>query len=154
MISIEHVHPMVVHFPIVLFLLVLAMDIVIVARGGDLAGRDCLANTALSALVLGAIAAAVAATFGDMAFDIARAKGFPAAPLDRHADLGYTTMWFFIVFAAARLLAWWRRVPLRGGRGWAVALVGVVGVALLITTAYFGGELVYELGVNVAAVKP
>jgi uncharacterized membrane protein len=29
-----------------------------------------------------------------------------------------------------------------------------VGLVLLITTAYYGGELVYHFGVNVAAVTP
>jgi len=63
-------------------------------------------------------------------------------------------MWFFLVYAGLYLLAWWRRFPLAGGRGWIWFLVSVAGVALVIVTAYFGGDLVYRLGVNVAPVTP
>jgi uncharacterized membrane protein len=45
---------------------------------------------------------------------------------------------------------WWRRVSLDGGRKWAVVATEIAGVFLIVTTAYFGGQLVYELGVNVA----
>jgi uncharacterized membrane protein len=60
-------------------------------------------------------------------------------------------MWVFLGIAALQLLAWWRRVPLSGGRGWAMVGLGAVGVVLVIVTAYFGGDLVYNLGVNVAS---
>jgi uncharacterized membrane protein len=63
-------------------------------------------------------------------------------------------MWIFIALAAVRLAALWRRVPLAGWRGRGLALASVAGVCLLLTTAYFGGALVYDLGVNVASVKP
>jgi uncharacterized membrane protein len=53
-----------------------------------------------------------------------------------------------------RILAVWRRYPLQGIIGWISALPGMVGGVLLITTAYYGGELVYHLGVNVAPVLP
>jgi len=152
--QVQYIHPMLVHFPIVLLLLAVALDVVIVGRGGDLAARRCVSGTALAMLVLGAVAAAVAAMFGDMALDVARAHGFPAPPLERHADLGITTMVFFSVLALARLFAWWRRIPLAGGRGWGLVVLGLVGVGILITTAWFGGELVYHIGVNVEPVTP
>ena len=34
----EHIHPMIVHFPIVLLLLAAALDVLNVVRGNDLAG--------------------------------------------------------------------------------------------------------------------
>ena len=154
MIDLIHIHPMIVHFPIVLFLLGSALELVALARGGDLARRACLANTALVAVILAAAAAAVAAFFGDIAFDHAVGLGFPRAPLERHADFGYTTMWFLIAYAALYLLAWWRGWRLAGGRGWAWFAVSLAGVVLVLTTAYFGGDLVYRIGVNVAHVTP
>jgi uncharacterized membrane protein len=38
---------MIVHFPIVLFIITFVIDVVIVARSGSLAGRTTLSNTAL-----------------------------------------------------------------------------------------------------------
>jgi uncharacterized membrane protein len=154
MIDLYHIHPMLVHFPIVLFLLGAAIQLIALARRTDLSGRSCLANGAFSIFVLAAIAAAVTAFFGDVAFDHAVSLGFPQAPLDRHAIFGYTTMWFFIVYAAFYLFAWWRHVPLAGGRGWLWFVATLVGVALVLVTAYFGGDLVYRIGVNVAPVTP
>ena len=120
MIPIEHIHPMLVHFPIVLFMSVLALDFVIVASGRDLADHGPLAGLALVILWLGVAA----------------------------------TLLVFAGIAVLRLFAWWRRIPVRGGRGWLAASVTLAGVAVLVLTAYRGGELVYQLGVNVAAIKP
>ena len=154
MIDIAHIHPMLVHFPIVLFILTVALEFLIMIRGGDLAGRDCLPRVALSALLLGTISAIAAASFGDMALDKAVALGFPKAPLETHETLGLTTMWIFIVLSLVQLWAWWRRLSLANGRGWALAVFGLAGVGVLLIAAYHGGELVYGLGVNVAPVKP
>jgi uncharacterized membrane protein len=154
MIPIEHIHPMLVHFPIVLFMSVLALDFIIVASGRDLADHGPLAGLALVILWLGVAAAAATAFFGDAALDIAAGRGFPQAALERHEGLGWTTLLVFAGIAALRLFAWWRRIPVRGGRGWLAASVTLAGVAVLVLTAYRGGELVYQLGVNVAAIKP
>ena len=145
---------MLVHFPIVLFLLGAGLQLLVLGRGGDLAAHQCLANTAIAIVALAALSAIVAAIFGDMALDHARQLGFPQAPLERHEDFGYSTMWFFIAYAALYVLAWWRRFSLAGGRGWVWFVVALAGVVLVLATAYFGGELVYDVGVNVVPVKP
>jgi len=154
MIDLAHVHPMLVHFPIVLFLLGTALELLVLIRRGDLAARQCLASTALAVMLLAALAAIATAFFGDVALDRAAELGFPRAPLERHGDLGFSTMWFLIAYAALYLLAWWRRFPLAAGRGWAWFVVSLAGVALVLVTAYFGGDLVYQIGVNVAPVHP
>ena len=154
MIDLAHVHPMLVHFPIVLFLLGAALEFIALARGADLAGRSSLANGALTLMLLAALSAIATAIFGDMALEHAVELGFPQAPLERHGGFGFGTMWFFLAYAALYLLAWWRRFPLAGGRGWLWFAVSLAGVALVLVTAYFGGDLVYRLGVNVAPVSP
>ena len=154
MINIAHIHPMLVHFPIVLFLSAVGLQGLVLLRRGDLTANGCIANTALAALLLAALAAVVTASFGDMALDHAVALGFPKSPMEIHADLGFSTMWFMLLLSAFHLLARWRRWSLAGGRGWLLLLVALAGVVLLIVTAYHGGELVYHYGVNVDAVKP
>ncbi len=154
MVAIEHVHPMLVHFPIVLFILVLALDAVVVMRGGNLAARQGLPPVALAVLVIGTVLAAAAAAFGDVALDRAVDLGFPEAPLEVHEALGISTLALFGGLAVVRLLAGWHGVPLTGLRAWGVAFVGLMGVGLLLTTAYYGGYLVYDLGVNVIPVRP
>jgi uncharacterized membrane protein len=89
-----------------------------------------------------------------MAFDVARARGFSPAPIETHEEWAISAVTYFAIFALFRSFAWWKRIPLSGGRAWVTALLGLVGIALLLTTAYHGGELVYRLGVNVTAVHP
>jgi uncharacterized membrane protein len=80
--------------------------------------------------------------------------GFSAGPIETHETLALITIGVFSLYCLLRLLAVWRRYSLSGLAGWLSALLGILGVALLITTAYYGGELVYHYGVNVAPVIP
>ena len=116
MIPIEHVHPMLVHSPIVLAIGLLALDLLIVVRGQSLVARTPL-------------------------------------PMENHEGLGWTTAFVFLGLATLRLLAWRRGFDLAGARGWALASSSLAGVALVIVTAYHGGELVFQHGVNVAALR-
>jgi uncharacterized membrane protein len=154
MVSIAVVHPMLVHFPIVLLITACGMDIIVLSLKRDLTGRHCLSMIALSALLLGTLAAGIAAIFGDIALDRAISLGFPRGPLETHETLALITIAVFSVHCMLRLLALWRRISLRGPIGWVSAIPGMVGVVLLIFTAYYGGELVYHFGVNVAGAIP
>lgn len=148
------IHPMIVHFPIVLLLSVPVIDAYALLRGGDLAARRCVPNVALTALLLGVAAAVVAIVFGEIAADHAAAVGFPTAPIDQHEGFATTTTAIFAVIAGLRLIARWRNFSLAAGRGWIFVAITAIAAALIIVTAYFGGHLVYDLGVNIAKVKP
>ena len=154
MISIALIHPMLVHFPIVFLTVAVGLDIISLSIKKNLADRQGLPLISLSALLLGTLSAGIAAIFGDMAFDRAVSLGFPAGPIETHETLALITISVFSLYCLLRLLAVWRRYSLYGLTGWLSALLGILGVVLLITTAYFGGELVYHYGVNVAPVIP
>ena len=149
MISIALIHPMLVHFPIVLFLGAVATDCAILARGADLSGREYLPKMAMSFLILGVLSACAAAFFGDIAMDKAVSAGFPAAPIERHEMFAMITLGLFVFQTLIRLFAAWKHIPLAGVRGWLAEIPGFAGAACLIATAYYGGELVYHFGVNV-----
>jgi uncharacterized membrane protein len=150
MISIALIHPMLVHFPIVLWILAFAMDLIVLLTKRDLTDRQCLSMTALTALLLGTASAGIAAIFGDIASDKAISLGFPSDPIETHETLALITIAVFSFQCLLRLFALWRRYPLRGSIGWISLLPDLAGVILLIFTAYYGGELVYHFGVNVA----
>ena len=154
MISIALIHPMLVHFPIVLLITAVAMDIIVLLIKKDLATRECLPLIALSALLLGTLSAGIAAIFGDIALDKAISLGFTSGPLETHETMALITTAVFSSYCLLRLLTVWRRYPLQGSIGWLSTLPGMLGVVLLIITAYYGGELVYHFGVNVAPVMP
>lgn len=154
MIDLTHIHPMLVHFPIVLFLTALSLDLTILARGQNLAARQCLPMMAMVVLGAGILVAALAAAFGDLALDAAVAKGFPQGPLERHEAFGMATLWIFLGLGALRFIASWRGVSLAGWRGGLYLALSLGAVGVLLTAAYFGGQLVYDLGVNVLPVHP
>lgn len=154
MIDITHIHPMLVHFPIVLLPLGVLLYAVAAWRGEDLGTRRGLSLLAFLCLVAGTFTAMLAAAFGDIALDAAVDKGFDEDPLEGHEELAGPTIVVFGVLVLVQALALWRSIVVKNGRAWLLVVVGIAGVGLLLATAYHGGQLVYDLGVNVAPVKP
>jgi len=154
MIDITHVHPMLVHFPIVLLLLAATALTLLQFRGDNLAGRDCLARVGTLALLAGTAFALLAALFGDIALDAAMAKGFPQAALELHEEFAVITMTVFAALSLTMLYAAWKQIVMTGTKGWLFLAAMAAGLGLLIVTAYLGGHLVYDLGVNVHGVAP
>lgn len=154
MINLEHIHPMLVHFPIVLLLLAVLIDFLVLTRKGDLAANSCISTSGFYALLLAAIAAIAAAVFGDIALDKAIELGFDKAALEEHEELGLTTLWVMLGLASWQLLARWRHMRLSGTIGWLFFAIALAASGILLTAAWHGGELVYSLGVNVAPVHP
>jgi len=59
-----------------------------------------------------------------------------------------------IGLAIWQVFARWRGMWLTGSAGWIFLAISLAGVGILLAAAYFGGELVYSIGVNVAPVHP
>ena len=154
MINITHVHPMLVHFPIVLLLLAAVALTLVLFRGENLTGRDCLALAGRVALLAGTAFALLAAFFGDIALDAAVAKGFPEIPLEHHEEFAVLTISVFTALSLTMLFAMWKKIALNRTSGWLFLTVVAAGLGLLIVTAYLGGHLVYDLGVNVQGIAP
>lgn len=150
MLSIAHLHPIAVHFPIVFFLTLAAFDAVMLFRGQTISGRTCTANISAGLAVLAGLAAIVTYILGDLAYDAAIASGIPESRLETHQGLGTTTAVVLAVWALLRGYLWWRNSPIEGVAKTAAVAVEAAGALLIIVTAYFGGQLVYELGVNIA----
>jgi uncharacterized membrane protein len=154
MIDIAHIHPMLVHFPIVFFITATVIFFVIAIRKGDIAAKNCLPLTGAGVLVAGLLIGYLTAFFGDIALDAAVAKGFAIHPLDRHEGMAAVTLTVFSLLAVVLLAAFWKNVPLDSRRASYFTAAAVVGLVLLIVTAYFGGDLVYRIGVNVDSAVP
>jgi uncharacterized membrane protein len=149
MIPLEQFHPIVVHFPIVFFLSLAALDTYALARNIPIGGRGGVANLSAGLAALAGLTAAAAYSLGDAALDVALAGGTTAERLATHQLLGTTTAAVLAVWGLARAAIWWRRVPIVKARAWGVVVAEIVFTVLILTTAYYGGQLVYEYGVNV-----
>jgi uncharacterized membrane protein len=149
MLPIEHFHPMLVHFPIVLIMLLLLTDATALVRGVPLSGHGGYAIVSAGLAVLAGVSAVLTALLGDVAAEIAIDGGVAKALIEPHEDLGFNTAIALGVWALVRAFLWWRGTELTGKR-----VLGVVGVeavlcGMVLVAAYFGGQLVYEHGVNV-----
>lgn len=150
MISIQHIHPMLVHFPIVLIILLAGVELVAVALGRDVTGRSAIGNLSTGMLIIAALAAIAAFYFGDVALTYAENGGFESDVAEIHEGLGRFVAISVTIWAVVRAALWLRNVRLVRPWAFAIPLVSLAGSALVIWTAYYGGQLVFDLGVNVA----
>jgi len=149
MINIAHIHPMLVHFPLALLPVALGAQLFALVKGQGLFGRSCLSSTGLTLMVVAAAGAIIAAVFGDMALDQAVASGVPMSTLETHEELGQASAILLSILAVAEV--WFYRKDATGtALNLGLWLAGVTILVVLLTTAWFGGRLVYESGVNVA----
>ncbi|TSE12844.1 hypothetical protein C1D09_007065 [Mesorhizobium intechi] len=151
MVPIQHIHPIFVHFPIVIILTVTLVDIVGFWRRHDMTVRSG-AGTISTGLAVAAGLFAVATWYlGGLALDFAESGGFSSPVAETHEGLGGVTALAFLIWGALRLGLWVRNRGI-GSMAVAIPAIEIAGSALVTITAYYGGILVYDLGVNVAKV--
>jgi uncharacterized membrane protein len=152
MIPVQHIHPMLVHFPIVLILFLTAFDVVATLRGRSVTGRTVAGNISTSFAVLTGLFAIVTYIFGGMALTIAESGGFHSDVAEIHESLGEMVAIVTGVYALLRAGLWIKDVRIGGAASYVFPVAGLAGSALVAATAFYGGQLVYDLGVNVAKV--
>ena len=140
-----NLHPLVIHFPIVLVMAAAVVDLVDVAFE-----RSAWLKAATTTLyVTGALSLIVAFLTGLQAQGTVLIPGMAYPVLGEHRLWAFITMTYCIVFAALRL------VVLRGdgarSRKRRIALLGIglVSVVLVQQTAERGARLVYEYGTGI-----
>lgn len=144
---------MVVHFPIVFALSLAAFDGYLVSRGTEIGGRGSLQGVSTAVALAAGLSALAAFAFGDMAMDIAMEGGVPESRIEMHETLGSIAAIALAVWAAFRCLLWWRDQAAQGAIK-AGLIAGEIAIcALIIATAYAGGDLVYQSGVNVSTAQ-
>ena len=140
------IHPMIVHFPIVLLITGFFFDLAAL-----LLKKTWLGQAALLLLVLGSLGAVSAVLAGHAEED--RILKTPAIEhtLEEHEEGGELVMWVFLGITAVRGgLTWWGKFT--PAMRWLFLAVWAAGLGILVVTAYHGGELVYRHGAGVAAV--
>jgi uncharacterized membrane protein len=152
MIPVAHIHPMLVHFPIVFFLTLVVLDAVLIISGRDVTGRSRTGLISTGLAVLAGLSALATFYFGGLALDVAEAQGFRSDVAETHEGLGTVTAIAFAVWAVIRVIAYWRNLRIPGVKAAATPAIELLGALLVTATAYYGGQLVYDLGVNVNRV--
>ncbi len=149
MLPVQEIHPVLVHFPIVLMYTLLVLDLVALSGHRDVTVRSDTGTISTFIALSAGLLAIVAWYFGGLALDIAESGGFHSDVAEIHEGLGGTTAFAFLAWGIIRLGLWLRNRGL-GRFALLVPLIELVGAGLVTVTAYYGGQLVYDLGVNVA----
>ena len=140
-----NIHPLLVHFPIALLSAAALVD----AAGWAFRRSKPLRQVATLLYVLGTAGAIAAYVTGRAASQTVWLPGMAQAVVGEHWTWALRTVWFFAIVTVLRL------VLLRPSRHHtspatiaAFALVGLVGIGLLVETGDRGGRLVYQYGVG------
>lgn len=135
------IHPMIIPFPIALWVFSLVADVIYMWRG-NLVWRDWIAFYALLGGIIGAVAAAVFGIVDWLAIKDREVKKVA----DWHARLNVIAL---LVFAASFYLRTAGGLQWVGGSYTIPVLLSVVGVILITISGWLGGELVFRHGVAV-----
>jgi uncharacterized membrane protein len=137
-----NIHPLIVHFPIGILLLAFGLNL------ASLFFSDKWWDEQKSTLlyVIGGLSAFVAFRTGKEAADSIFLVTEAQSVLSTHADWATWTVWFFIIYAVARIALHWFKLLDRKAFQVLALLAVAPGVFLLFETAEHGGELVYGYG--------
>ncbi|RUV85535.1 MAG: hypothetical protein EOQ55_01825 [Mesorhizobium sp.] len=147
--EIQHVHPILVHFPIVLIYTLVVIDLVALAGSNAVTMRSGVGTISTFVAIAAGLFAVATWFFGGMALDYAEAAGFSSGVAEIHESLGTISAFTFLSWGLVRLALWVRNREL-GTLALAIPAIEIAGAALVTVTGYYGGQLVYDLGVNVA----
>jgi uncharacterized membrane protein len=151
----DRLHPLVVHFPIALFLVAPVFVIAAILLWRQ---RIAMIGSAATLLVLGAAGLFVTVASGEAAGEVAQRSAAVNAVLERHEELAETTRVVFTVLTALLVVTFvaaiWLKERIKRPAftiGLLVyVLVYAASLLLLVNTAHQGGRLVHELGVRSA----
>ncbi|MEZ5774141.1 MAG: hypothetical protein R3D33_05390 [Hyphomicrobiaceae bacterium] len=141
---------MLVHFPIVFVITLAALDVVLLARGRGWPAAAAL-PTSRQRLRCWPGSRRSRPMCSAMSPSTSPAPR-RAEATELHETLGSIGAAVLAIWALVRGWLWWRDRPAGGGVRGGIAVVELAMVALVLATAYAGGQLVFDYGVNVGRI--
>jgi len=139
-----NVHPLIIHFPIALWMVAVLFDLISLFLP-----KDWLNNMVVTLYCLGAIGSLAAYLSGEQAMDIVSVPMQGELTAGTHSDWGHYTLYYFIAYAVVRLFLFWKEWDKKKMVAIALFLFGAIGMGMVAKTADLGGKLVYKYGVGI-----
>ncbi len=139
-----NIHPMIIHFPIVLWTVAVFIDSLSLFLT-----KNWLRSMAMTLYALGALGGLAAYLSGKQAIDIVSVPMQGELTAGSHSDWGLYTLLYFGLYAAIRLFLFWKQWDRQKPVGIILVLSSLVGMGLITKTADLGGKLVYKYGVGI-----
>ncbi len=159
MIELNDMHPLIVHFPLVLLIAHAVTALLWVIRK-----KDHFLTLSLVFIIAGVLSGLTAVFTGNLSaqetLTILENKQETGSDKDirqvlsEHEDGATMLMWFYSILSAVYILTWIKKVlrkddkAVTSVRMWLLTGLSVAGILLLIYTGLHGGELVYKHGVG------
>ena len=138
MIDTQHIHPMIVHFPIALLIIGLLAD-----AAGLFLKKEFFSKAGFYLLILGTIGLIAAYISGNLAGEGVTEAGFLKQALETHEEAAELSVWL-MAFAALVRIAFVAVKKYSGVLKWSAFALFLIGVLSIARTGYYGGELVYK----------
>jgi uncharacterized membrane protein len=138
MIDIQHIHPMIVHFPIALLIVGLLADAL-----GLFSKKEFFSKAGFYLLILGTLGVIAAYVSGNMAGEGVTEAGSLKQALEIHEGAAELSVWLMVVAAIVRI-AFVVFKKYSGVLKWGAFVLFLIGVLSMARTGYYGGELVFK----------
>ncbi|MBL7872141.1 MAG: DUF2231 domain-containing protein [Cyclobacteriaceae bacterium] len=143
-----NIHPLLIHFPIVLFLIAILADVSLL-----IFAKDWLRNAAVALFTLSTLAALATYFSGKQAIDTLMLPLQAELTASSHADWALYTLIYFGILTVLRWFLFWKQHDKKKIILATLIILGIGGAGMLGYTADKGGKLVYKYGVGVQKVK-
>lgn len=138
MLHIDHIHPVVVHFPIALLITAFLIDIIYIFTKKD----TCLPRAGFYLMIAGTITSAIAYTTGCLS-SLKMTGENVMEVLDKHEDAGLATL--IIMGVACMLRVYLVNKKLKDAKLQRIMLaIYFLGVISVVYTGLLGGHMVYD----------
>ena len=136
-----NIHPLIVHFPIALIIVIFILDFL-----GVLFKRKSFLSTANILTIFAATGAVMAVISGMVAEESVWHAGEAHELLELHEIIGFIVLGLTLILLIFRPAV---KKKLFGSLGWVAVLLSFVASMLVGYTGYLGGEMVYKYGAGV-----
>jgi uncharacterized membrane protein len=138
MFDFNHLHPMIVHFPIALLFIGFLADAI-----GLIFRKEFFTKAGFYLLIIGTLGVIAAYISGNLAGEGVTEAGSLKQALETHEDAATISLWLMVGVAIVRIAL----IVLKKFTGvykWIAFILLLLGVASITRTGYYGGELVYK----------